>query len=47
MKMFPGKARAVVYYADTGARMGGKCAIDERMLREMRELLGEKNVIVK
>lgn len=35
------------YYADTGARMGGKCAIDERMLREMRELLGEKNVIVK
>ena len=45
--MFPGKAKAVVYYADTGARMGGKCAIDERMLREMRELLGEKNVIVK
>ena len=47
LKMFPGKAKAVVYYADTGARMGGKCAIDERMLREMRELLGEKNVIVK
>ena len=47
LKMFPGKAKAVVYYADSGARMGGKCAIDERMLREMRELLGEKNVIVK
>ena len=45
--MFPGKATCVVYYAESCERMGGKCAIDERMLREMRELLGEKNVIVK
>ena len=47
LKMFPGKARAVIYFADTGARMGGSCALDERMLRELREQLGEKNVVVK
>ena len=29
LKMFPGKARAVIYFADTGARMGGSCALDE------------------
>lgn len=34
LKMFPGKARAVIYFADTGARMGGSCALDERMLQE-------------
>ena len=45
--MFPGRARAVIYYADTGARMGGSCALDERMLQELREQLGEKNVVVK
>ena len=47
LKMFPGRARAVIYYADTGARMGGSCALDERMLQELREQLGEKNVVVK
>ena len=47
LKMFPGHARAVIYYADTGARMGGSCALDERMLQELREQLGEKNVVVK
>ena len=47
LKMFPGKARAVIYFADTGARMGGSCALDERMLQELREQLGEKNVVVK
>ena len=38
---------AVIYFADTGARMGGSCALDERMLQELREQLGEKNVVVK
>ena len=47
LKMFPGRARAVIYFADTGARMGGACALDERMLQELREQLGEKNVVVK
>ena len=47
LKMFPGKARVVLYFADTGARMGGSCALDERLLRELREQLGEKNVVIK
>ena len=47
LKMFPGKARAVIYYADSGARMGGSCALDERLLHELREQLGEGNVVLK
>ena len=47
LKMFPGKARAVIYYADSGARVGGSCALDERLLRELREQLGEGNVVLK
>ena len=47
LKMFPGRARAVIYDTETGARMGGSCALDPRMLQELRELLGEKNVVLK
>ena len=39
--------RIDLYFADTGARMGGSCALDERLLRELREQLGEKNVVIK
>ena len=47
LKMFPGRARAVVYYADTGARIGGSCMLDADMLQEFRLLLGDENVILK
>ncbi len=47
LKMFPGRARAVVYYADTGARIGGSCMLDADMLQELRLLLGDENVILK
>ena len=47
LKMFPGKARVVIYYADTGVRMGGSCSLDARMLQELREQLGERNVVIK
>ena len=47
LRMFPGTAKAVLYYADSGSRMGGRCALDERMLRELREQLGAENVVLK
>ena len=47
LKMFPGPVRTVIYYADTGVRIGGSCMPQELMLRELRELLGEKNVVLK
>ncbi len=45
--MFPGNVRTVLYYADTGRRQGTVCAPEERLLHRIRELLGEKNVVLK
>ena len=47
LRMFPGKTRTVIYYADSGKRLGGRCLPDELMLRELRELLGDENVVLK
>ena len=45
--MFPGRTRTIVYYADTGTRRAGACETQEDLLRELRELLGEQNVVLK
>ncbi len=47
LKMFPGSDQAVLFFADTRARRGTRCSMDERMLRELRSRLGEGNVVVK
>jgi len=47
LNMFPGESQAVVYFADTKQRRGTRCAIDARMLAELRALLGSDNVVVK
>ncbi len=47
INMFPGNDPAVVYFADTKVRRGARCSADERMLRELRALLGEENVVLK
>ena len=47
LNMFPGQVKTVIYYADTGVRMGGRCMPEEIMLDELRGLLGEKNVVLK
>ena len=33
LKMFPGKLKTVIYYADTGVRMGGRCMPEESCSR--------------
>ena len=45
--MFPGDNPVVVYFADTKQRRGSRCSLDERMLTELNNLLGQGNVVVK
>ena len=47
LEMFPGRVKTVIYYADTKVRVGGYCDPQEPMLAELRELLGEENVVLK
>ena len=47
LNMFPGDNSVVVYFADTKVRRGSCCTIDERMLKELRNVLGEDCVVVK
>ncbi len=47
LHMFPGNTKTVLFFADTKQRMGTTCLIDEYLLQELRELLGEPNVVLK
>ena len=47
LNMFPGDNGVVVYFADTKCRRGSRCALREPMLRELKNVLGEGNVVVK
>ncbi len=47
LNMFPGECTTVVYFADTKQRRGTRCAIDSRMLDELKCILGNENVVLK
>jgi DNA polymerase-3 subunit alpha len=47
LSMFPGREQLVLYYEDTKKRAGGKCVIHDALLRELSEMFGEANVVVK
>ena len=47
LNMFPGDAPAVLFFADTRARRGTRCAFAEPMLAELKRRLGEGNVVLK
>ena len=47
LNMFPGKQPVVVYFADTKQRRGSTCSLDERMLSELKQVLGQENVVIK
>ncbi len=46
-EMFPGNQQMVIYFADTKKRVGTRCLIHDAFLQELRELLGDENVVVK
>ena len=45
--MFPGSDQMVIYFADTGKRVGASCTIHDALIRELKELLGDENVVIK
>jgi hypothetical protein len=45
--MFPGESGVVLYFADTKRRRGTRCAIMDNMLKELKNLLGDANVVLK
>ncbi len=47
LNMFPGECEAVLYFADTGLRRGTRCSLTEVMLAELKNLLGQENVVLK
>ncbi len=46
LNMFPGENAVVLYFADTKKRRGGKCALYKTMLKELKSVLGEENVVL-
>lgn len=46
-EMFPGRERMIIFVADTKRRLGAECLIRDSLVRELQELLGEENVVVK
>ena len=47
LNMFPGDSSVVLYFADTGIRRGTRCQLRETMLAELKNLLGNGNVVIK
>lgn len=47
LQMFPGTMPVVLYFADTKQRLAGTCLPDPDLFRELQELLGGENVVIK
>ena len=45
--MFPGEQQAVFYFSDTRKRLGTPCVIHPALIRELGEMLGGENVVLK
>ncbi len=47
VNMFPGNSTVKVFFADTRKLMGAKVSLDSSMIDELKNLLGESNVVLK
>lgn len=47
LNMFPGGNQAVLYFADTKVRLGTRCQLAQSMVGELKNVLGEANVVLK
>ncbi len=47
LQMFPGRVPVVLYYSDTKIRRQAWCEPRQELCRELAEILGEKNVVLK
>ena len=47
LNMFPGDSSVVLYFADTKQRRGTRCVLMDSLLTELRNVLGQENVVIK
>ena len=47
LSFFPGEQQAVLYFEDCKRRVGTYCQIHPALIRDLKERLGEENVVVK
>ncbi|MDO4983673.1 MAG: DNA polymerase III subunit alpha [Eubacteriales bacterium] len=47
MIMFPGAQQMIIYIEDEKKKIGTRCIIHQALVDELRELLGEENVVIK
>ncbi len=47
LNMFPGEHPVVLYFADTAVRRGTRCGFTDTMMNELKNVLGEPNVVLK
>ena len=47
LSFFPGESQAVLYFADTKKRFGTRCLLHPALIQDLKERLGEENVVVK
>ena len=47
LNMFPGDGQVVLFFADNRSRRGTQAAFDQRMLTELKNVLGDSNVVLK
>jgi len=47
LQMFPGEDGMIIYFEDTKKRAGARCIIHPSLERELKELFGEENVVIK
>lgn len=47
LNMFPGDNSVVLYFADTKIRRGTRCSFGQSMIDELKNLLGNANVVIK
>ena len=47
LNMFPGDSNVVLYFIDTGSRRGTRCLLMDSLLRELKNVLDEGNVVLK
>jgi DNA polymerase-3 subunit alpha len=47
LNMFPGESGVVLFFEDTRQRRGTRCVLMDSMLSELKNVLGEANVVLK
>ena len=45
--MFPGQERMIMVVGEDKRRLGAECCIRDSLVQELKEMLGDENVVVK